>query len=161
MTNFVFRLFVDFVLGNEVAFGVKSTDNVFVTLEGEVRGFAIGRGILHGERTVFVLHRSDRIALFVLLVVGVIRSKRIGTRPKFDRIEDQPVHKTQADRINRDDPDEEVDSGIEPLVAQSAVPAEELFSEAIATMAAGEDENTCAKQSDNCFFHIYKLLIFK
>jgi hypothetical protein len=54
-----------------------------------------------------------------------------------------------------------MDAGIEPLIAQSAVPAEELLGKAIATMAAGEDENACAKKSGNSFFHDYKLLIFK
>jgi hypothetical protein len=54
-----------------------------------------------------------------------------------------------------------MDAGIEPLIAQSAVPAEELLGKAIATMAAREDENACAKKSGNSFFHDYKLLIFK
>ena len=114
-TNFVFRLLVDFVLGNEVA-------------------------------------------LFVLLVVGVVCRKRIGTCPEFDRVKDKLVHEAKADRINRDDPHEEVDARIEPLVAQGAVPTQELLGETVATMAAKKGECTRTKQCDDYFFIITNIL---
>ena len=159
--NFGNQLLVDFVLGNEVAFSIESTDNVFVALEGEVRGFALRSGVLHRERTVFVLHGSDGVTLFVLLVVGIVCSERIGARPEFNSVEDEEVHEADTHFVNRNNPQQEVDARVEPLVAQGAVPAEELLGEAIATVAAREDENASAEQSDNCFLHSYKLLIFR
>jgi hypothetical protein len=149
------KLLFDFVLSDKVAFIVQSADNVFVALESEVSLLAFGGNEFDGHRTVGVLHGSDGVALSVLLVVGIARSERVGAGPEFNGVEHKAVHQEQADAVHREIHEEEVDNGVEPLVAKRSVPLVKLVEASVRAVATGKHNYTGAEESADTFFHFF------
>ena len=153
------KLLFDFVLSDEVAFSVKSADDVFIALESEVSLLAFGGGDFHGHRAVGVLHSSDGVALGVLLEVGITGGERVGASPEFDRVQDKTIHEAEADAVDRDDAEhEEVDDGVDPLVAKRTVPLVKLVEASVRAIATSEHDNTGAEESTYTFFHFFRSL---
>jgi hypothetical protein len=105
--------------------------------------------------TVGVLHSSNRVALGILLEVGIARSERVGTSPELDRIEDEAVNEAEADPVNTEDLQDEVDDGVQPLVAKRAIPLVKLVEASVRAIATSEHDDTGAEESTDTFFHFF------
>ena len=70
----------------------------------------------------------------------------------------EPAEETEASEP--EDVQEEVNDGVEPLVAKSAVPIMQLVEACVLAIAAGKNNHTGAEKGHNTFFHfIYSLRV--
>ena len=151
--NRVIKLLVDFALSNNVALSIESADDVFVALESQGGAFASSGGHLDSHGAVFILDSSNGVALSVLFEVGVATSERVGASPEFDGVENETVDEAQADQVDTEDVQEEVNDGVNPLVTKGAVPVVKLVEASVLTIAAGKNDHAGAEKGNDTFFH--------